>query len=95
MIEPQTRWIGATGDPNPITGAVTAVKLEPNAKGKNEWVMYLATTEGPRRLSLWGDNLLRGCEKWGKDETKWIGKNCQILSEEKIGEKKKKILLPL
>lgn len=95
MIEPQTRWIGATGDPNPITGTVTTAKQEPNNKGKLEWVLYLATTEGNRRLSLWGDNLTRACEKWGSDETKWGGKGCQVLSEEKIGEKKKKILLPI
>ena len=95
MIEPQTSWIGKAGDPNPITGTVTALKQEANSKGKLEYVLYLATTEGNRRLSLWGENLGRACEKWGKDELKWTGKNCQILTEEKIGEKKKRVLLPI
>ena len=95
MIEPQTSWIGREGDPNPITGSVTGIRQEQNVKGKTEYVLYLATTDGPRRLSLWGDNLARACQKWGNDDTKWPGKNCQVLTEEKIGEKRKKILLPL
>ena len=94
MIEPQVSWIGKTGDPNPITGSVTDIRTE-TSKGKPEWVLYLATTEGNRKLSLWGENLGRACEKWGNDEAKWKGKNCQILTEEKIGEKKKRILLPI
>lgn len=95
MIEPQTNWIGKAGDPNPVTGTVTELRQEPNSKGKAEYVLYLATTDGMRKLSLWGDNLTRACEKWGKDETKWKGRNCQILTEEKVGEKKKRVLLPI
>ena len=95
MIEPQTPWIGKAGDPNPVTGSVTALRQEPNSRAKVEYVLYLATTEGPRRLSLWGENLARACAKWGNDETKWPGKNCQVLTEEKLGEKKKRVLLPL
>ena len=95
MIEPQVSWIGREGDPNPITGTVTAIRQEQSNKGKSEYVLYLATTEGSRRLSLWGDNLARACAKWGNDETKWIGKNAQVLTEEKVGEKRKKVLLPI
>lgn len=84
-------WIGKRGDANPVRAKV--VRCYAQGKG-HELELQLESNE-LRRMSLWGDNKNRCIAAWGSDETKWPGRMCSIFSEEKVGEKRMRVLTPL